>query len=78
MGNGRGCYSRKGVDGRFHWRSFRVVGFQGLLAVREVKVWGTAVVVTAVKASTVDSGVSGVLDSTGEGVSVVDCVTDGF
>jgi hypothetical protein len=52
--------------------------FSGSLAVREVKVWGTVVVVMAVTALTVDSGASGVLDSTGEGVSVVDCVIDGF
>ena len=30
------------------------------------------------KALTVDSRASGVLDSTGEGLSVVDCVTDDF
>jgi hypothetical protein len=94
MGHARGCYSRKGVDGRFHWKSFRGVGFQGLSAVKGAKVWGTAVVVTVVKASTVP-GVStvdsralgasgstgtapGLLDPTGGGVSVVDCVTDGF
>ena len=56
--------------------------FSGCLAIRGVakgaKVWGTAVVVTAVKALTVDFRALGVLDSTGEGVSVVDCVTDDF
>ena len=52
--------------------------FPGCLVVGEVEVWGTAVVVIAVKALTVDSRASGVLDSTGEGLSVVDCVTDDF
>ena len=56
--------------------------FSGCSAIRGVvkgaKVWGTAVMVIAVKALTVDSRASGVLDPTGEGVSVVDCVTDDF
>ena len=52
--------------------------FPGCPVVGEVEVWGTAVVVTAVKALTVDFRALGVLDSTGEGVSVVDCVTDDF
>ena len=54
--------------------------FPGCPVVGEVEVWGTAVVVTAVKALTVDSTgrTLRVLDSTGEGVSVVDCVTDDF
>jgi hypothetical protein len=51
-------------------------------AVKGAKVWGTAVVVVviAVKALTVDSTgrALGVLNSIGGGVSVVDCVTDGF
>ncbi|PMD27109.1 hypothetical protein NA56DRAFT_225283 [Hyaloscypha hepaticicola] len=46
--------------------------------VKGAKVWGTAVVIIAVKALTVDSRASGVLDSTGEGLSVINCVTDHF